>query len=62
MFARTNFWRFRGRLILFSAPEHVFGGAEGVGSRDHVLRYRTHFQRYRGRQVPLSCFASSDSF
>jgi hypothetical protein len=28
----------------------------------HVLRARSRFQRYRGRWVPFSCFALSDSF
>jgi hypothetical protein len=44
------------------APGHVFGGAEGVRSHFHVLRSRTRFRRYRGRRVPLSCFALPDSF
>jgi hypothetical protein len=30
-------------VFLFSAPGHVFGGAEGVGSRFHVLHSRTRF-------------------
>jgi hypothetical protein len=37
-------------------------GTEGDGSRFQVLRARTHFQRYRGRRVPFSCFALPDSF
>jgi hypothetical protein len=40
----------------------VFSGTEGVGSRFHVLRARTHFRRYRGRRVPFSGFARPDSF
>jgi hypothetical protein len=44
------------------APGLVFGGIEGVGSRFHLLRSRTHFRRYRGRRVPFSCFALPDSF
>jgi hypothetical protein len=40
----------------------VFGGTEGVVSRFHVLRYRTHFRRYRGRRIVFSCFARPDSF
>jgi hypothetical protein len=44
------------------APELIFGGTEGVGSRFHVLCSRTHFQRYRGRRVPFSCFPCPDSF
>jgi hypothetical protein len=28
---------------MFYAPEPIFGGTEGVGSRFHVLRSRTHF-------------------
>jgi hypothetical protein len=33
-------------VFLFCAPRLVFGGTEGVGSRFHVLRARTHFRRY----------------
>jgi hypothetical protein len=33
---------------MFCAPGHVFCGAEGVGSRFHVLRARTHFRRSEG--------------
>jgi hypothetical protein len=40
----------------------ILGGTEGVGSRFHVLRSPTHFWSYRGRRVPFSCFARSDSF
>jgi hypothetical protein len=49
-------------VFMFCAPGHVFGGAEGVGSRFHVLLFQTRFQRYRGRPVPFSCFARPDSF
>jgi hypothetical protein len=49
-------------IFMFCAPGHVFGGTEGVESRFHVLRARTHFHGYRGRWVPFSCFALSDSF
>jgi hypothetical protein len=47
---------------MFCASRLVFGGTEGVGSRFHVLRSRTHFQRYRGRPFPFSCFAITHSF
>jgi hypothetical protein len=47
---------------MFCPSGLVFGGMECVGSRFHVLRYRTHFRRYRGRQVPFLCFALPDSF
>jgi hypothetical protein len=47
---------------MFCALEHVFGGAEDVGSRFHVLHTRTHFRQYRGRRVPISYFALPDSF
>jgi hypothetical protein len=49
-------------IFMFCAPGHVFGGADGVGSRFHVLRSRTRFRRYRGRRVPFSCYSRSDSF
>jgi hypothetical protein len=63
--------RVSGPVFMFCAPRLIFGDAEGVGSRFHflrsltlfhVLRSRTHFRRYRGRQVPISCFAHPDSF
>jgi hypothetical protein len=47
---------------MYCAPGHVFGGADGVGSPFHVLRSQTHFQRYRGRQVPFSCLTLPDTF
>jgi hypothetical protein len=49
-------------IFMFCAPGHVFGGTEGVESRFHVLRARTHFHGYRGRWVPFSCFALSTRF
>jgi hypothetical protein len=48
--------RASGPIFMSSAPGHVFGGAEGVRSRFHVLRSRTLFRRYRERHVPFSCF------
>jgi hypothetical protein len=51
-----------GPVFMFCAPGHVFGDTKGVGSNFHVLRSRTHFQRYRRRRVPFSYFALSDSF
>jgi hypothetical protein len=47
---------------MFCVPVLVFGGTDGVGSRFHVLRPRTHFRRDRGRRVPFSCFALQDPF
>jgi hypothetical protein len=45
--------RYRGRRVVFAcfAPGLVFGGTEGVGSRFHVLSFRTRFWRLRGRQL-----------
>jgi hypothetical protein len=37
-----------GPVFKFCAPELVFGGTVGVGSRFHVLRSRTSFRQYRG--------------
>jgi hypothetical protein len=48
-------------VFMFYAPGIIFGGTEGVGSLFHVLRYQTHFRRYRGRPIPFSCFARPDS-
>jgi hypothetical protein len=47
---------------MFCAPGLVFGRTDGVWSHIHVLRARTRFPRYRGRQVVFSCFALSDLF
>jgi hypothetical protein len=54
--------RASGPVFMFFAPGHVFSGNEGVRSRFHVLRSRTHFLRYRGRRVPFSCFPLQHSF
>jgi hypothetical protein len=51
-----------GPILMFCALGIVFGGAECVGSRFFVLFSRTRFLRCRGRRVPFSCFALSDSF
>jgi hypothetical protein len=47
---------------MFCATGLVFGSTEGVGSRLHVMRARTHFRRYRGRRVPFLFFTRPDSF
>jgi hypothetical protein len=44
------------------APRLIFGRTEGVVSRFLVLRARNNFRRFRGQQVPFSCFARQDSF
>jgi hypothetical protein len=49
-------------VFMISAPGHISGGTEGVGSRFHVFRSRTSLRRYRGHRVPFSCFACPDSF
>jgi hypothetical protein len=54
--------RVSGPIFMFCAPGFVFGGTEGVGSRFHFLRSRTHFRRYRGRRVSFSRFARPYSF
>jgi hypothetical protein len=51
-----------GPVFMFCSPRLVFGGAEGVGSRFHVLRSGTHFRRCRLRRVPFSCFERTNSF
>jgi hypothetical protein len=65
-FALPNmFWvvpRVSGPVLMFFYPELVLGGTGGVRSRFHILRSRTHFGRYRGRQIPFSCFALTDTF
>jgi hypothetical protein len=54
--------RASGPVFMFCAPGHIFGVTQRVGSRFPVLQSLTHFQRYRGRRVPFSCFALPDSF
>jgi hypothetical protein len=54
--------RASGPIFIFCATRIVFGGTEGVVSRFHVLRARTHFPRKRGRRVQFSCFTLPDSF
>jgi hypothetical protein len=54
--------RASGLVFMFCSPGLVFGGTEGVGSRFHVLRSRTHFRRYWGRWVPFSYFARRTHF
>jgi hypothetical protein len=54
--------RASGPVFMFCVPEFVFGGTDSVGSRLHVLRSQTSFQRCRVRWVPFSCFAHPDSF
>jgi hypothetical protein len=49
-------------VFMFCAPRIVCGGIEGVRSRFHVLRARTHFRRNLGPRVPFSCFALLDTF
>jgi hypothetical protein len=51
-----------GTIFMFSAPELIFDGNNRVGSRFHVLRSRTRFRRFRGRQVQFSCFVLPDTF
>jgi hypothetical protein len=51
-----------GSVFMFCAPEIIFVGTKGVGSRLKVLRSWTRFRRYRGRRVPFSCFARPESF
>jgi hypothetical protein len=46
---------------MFCAIRIVWWRTQGGGSRFQVLRSLTHFRRYRGRQVPFSCFALPDS-
>jgi hypothetical protein len=54
--------RVSGPIFMFCAPGLIVDGTEGVGSCFHVLRAWIHFRQSRGRRVPFSCFALSDSF
>jgi hypothetical protein len=49
-------------VFMFFAPGLVLGSTEGVGSRFHVLRTRTHFRQYRQRRVSFLCYVLPDSF
>jgi hypothetical protein len=54
--------RVLGPVFMFCTTGVVSRGTEGIGSRYHVFRSRTHFRRYRGRQVQFSFFALQNSF
>jgi hypothetical protein len=47
---------------MFCPPKLIFGGTEAARSSFHVLRSRTCFRRYRGRQVQFSCSALPNPF
>jgi hypothetical protein len=49
-------------VFIFCPPRLVFGDAEGVRSRFHILPAQTRFRRCRGCWVPFSCFVLPDSF
>jgi hypothetical protein len=49
-------------VLMFCAPELVLGGSEDDRSSFNILHSRTRFGRYRGRRVPFSCFALTNSF
>jgi hypothetical protein len=51
-----------GIVFMFCSRGQVSDGAEGVGSRFHVLRSLSRFPRYRVCRVPFSCFALLASF
>jgi hypothetical protein len=51
-----------GSVFMFCVPGLIFNGTKDVGSRLHVLRFRTSFRRNRVRWVMFSCFALPDSF
>jgi hypothetical protein len=51
-----------GLIFMSCAPRLIFDGTEGVRSRFHVYRSRTHFRRCRVCWVPFSYFARQDSF
>jgi hypothetical protein len=65
-FARSDSFsavpRASGPVFMFCAPGIVFGGTGGVGSLFHVLRSRTRFRRYRGRQTRFNILCSRNRF
>jgi hypothetical protein len=51
-----------GAFFIFCAPGLFFGGTEGLGSRFHLVRSRTHCRRlYHRHLVLFSFFALPDS-
>jgi hypothetical protein len=54
--------RASGPISMFSAPGLISHCTAGIGSHFNVLLSRTRVRRYRGRRVPFSCFALSESF
>jgi hypothetical protein len=60
-----SFWavpRASSSVFMFCTPGLILGGAEGVGSCFHVLRFKTRFGRYRGCRVQFSCFVLPNIF
>jgi hypothetical protein len=53
--------RASGPVFMFCAPELIFDGTEGVGSRFHILRTQTRFRLYRVRRVPFSYFTRAQT-
>jgi hypothetical protein len=49
-------------VLMYCGSGLIFYGTEGIRSRFHVLLARIHFRQYRGRHVPISCFARPFSF
>jgi hypothetical protein len=49
-------------FFMFYVAGLDLGATEHVISLFHVLRSGTRFRRYRGRQIPFSCFTLPDSF
>jgi hypothetical protein len=54
--------RASGPVFMFFMPGLVFGGIEGVGSRFHVLLFRTHLSWYRGRRSRFHVLISRTHF
>jgi hypothetical protein len=54
--------RASGPGFMFYAHGHIFGNTEGIGSRFHVLRARTHFRRCRGRGSRFHVFRARSHF
>jgi hypothetical protein len=54
--------RASGPVFMICDPGLAFGSKDVAGSSFHFLRFQSHFQRYRRRQVRFSWFALSDEF
>jgi hypothetical protein len=51
-----------GAVFMFCALGLIFGVTGGVAYRFHILRFRTHFRRYRGRRFSFQVLRARTRF